>query len=56
MKHLLTLTCLAGALACYLLSFQLGAAVLFVAGALLEFTFWMRIIRFRRVRRESRAA
>jgi hypothetical protein len=43
MKHLLTLLCLVGACACYALSFETGAAILFVAGAILEFTFWIRV-------------
>lgn len=40
MKHLLTLFCGLGALACYLLSIQTGAGLLLAAGCILEIVFW----------------
>jgi hypothetical protein len=43
MRHLITLGCLVAALACYLMSYELCAGLLFVAGGVLEFTFWRRI-------------
>jgi hypothetical protein len=39
-KHLLTLFCGLGALACYLLSIQTGAGLLLAAGCILEIVFW----------------
>lgn len=40
MRHLATLIFGLGALACYLLSVQIGAGLLFAAGCILEILFW----------------
>lgn len=44
MRHVVTLACLAIALALYAFGLQTGSIVLFFAGLLFEFTFWMRML------------
>ncbi|HWX03845.1 hypothetical protein [Collimonas sp.] len=43
MKHVITLSCLAGALAMYVLGSDTGVVAFFVAGVVLEICFWKRV-------------
>ncbi len=50
LTHLITLSCLPAALACYVASFETGAEFLLVGGVLAELMFWSRFL----VRRPTR--
>ena len=53
MKHLITLLCLLGALAAYILGFGEGVVAFVVVGLLLEIAFWVRAMGAFRTRRTS---
>ncbi len=44
MRYVVTLACLAIALTLYAFDLQTGSIVLFFAGLLFEFAFWMRML------------
>ena len=45
MKHVITFSCLIGAVAAYLAGSASGAVILFVVGVILESVFWLRLFR-----------
>lgn len=45
MKHMITLGCLAGAVAMYALGSDTGVAIFFGTGLVLELCFWKRVLR-----------